>query len=209
MDWFFAESVDGEHLITGEDAIHITKSLRKSVGEAVTLCDSSGVEHNCLIDRINDEGVFVHEISKTECQNEPSVEVTLFAALTKGDKLETVIQKSVELGISHIVPVLTSRCVSRPDAKSAAKKQARYQKIALQAAMQSRRAIIPNVSEIITLEKASKMLSDFDVAIFFLRVGEKALKRYSHHPQRKLRFLLALRVDLKSVRLSFLQKMVR
>lgn len=46
MDWFFAESVDGEHLITGEDAIHITKSLRKSVGEAVTLCDSSGVEHN-------------------------------------------------------------------------------------------------------------------------------------------------------------------
>ena len=98
MDWFFAESVDGEHLITGEDAIHITKSLRKSVGEAVTLCDSSGVEHNCLIDRINDEGVFVHEISKTECQNEPSVEVTLFAALTKGDKLETVIQKSVELG---------------------------------------------------------------------------------------------------------------
>ncbi len=110
---------------------------------------------------------FVHEISKTECQNEPSVEVTLFAALTKGDKLETVIQKSVELGISHIVPVLTSRCVSRPDAKSAAKKQARYQKIALQAAMQSRRAIIPDVSEIITLEKASKMLSDFDVAIFF------------------------------------------
>ena len=156
MDWFFAESVDGEHLITGEDAIHITKSLRKSVGEAVTLCDSSGVEHNCLIDRINDEGVFVHEISKTECQNEPSVEVTLFAALTKGDKLETVIQKSVELGISHIVPVLTSRCVSRPDAKSAAKKQARYQKIALQAAMQSRRAIIPDVSEIITLEKSLK-----------------------------------------------------
>ena len=97
MDWFFAESVDGEHLITGEDAIHITKSLRKSVGEAVTLCDSSGVEHNCLIDRINDEGVFVHEISKTECRNEPSVEVTLFAALTKGDKLETVIQKSVAI----------------------------------------------------------------------------------------------------------------
>ena len=186
MDWFFAESVDGEHLITGEDAIHIIKSLRKSVGEAVTLCDSSGVEHNCLIDRINDEGVFVHEISKTECQNEPSVEVTLFAALTKGDKLETVIQKSVELGISHIVPVLTSRCVSRPDAKSAAKKQARYQKIALQAAMQSRRAIIPDVSEIITLEKASKMLSDFDVAIFFFEGGGKSLKEILSSPAKKI-----------------------
>lgn len=209
MDWFFAESVDGEHLITGEDAIHITKSLRKSVGEAVILCDSSGVEHNCLIDRINDEGVLVHEISKTECQNEPSVEVTLFSALTKGDKLETVIQKSVELGISHIVPVLTSRCVSRPDAKSATKKQARYQKIALQAAMQSRRAIIPDVSEIITLEKAQKCFLVLIRQYSFLKVGEKVLKRYFHHLQRKLRFLPVLRVDLKSVRLSFLQKMVR
>ncbi|MCI5655444.1 MAG: RsmE family RNA methyltransferase [Candidatus Pseudoruminococcus sp.] len=186
MDWFFAESVDGEHLITGEDAIHITKSLRKSVGEAVILCDSSGVEHNCLIDRINDEGVLVHEISKTECQNEPSVEVTLFSALTKGDKLETVIQKSVELGISHIVPVLTSRCVSRPDAKSATKKQARYQKIALQAAMQSRRAIIPDVSEIITLEKASKMLSDFDTTIFFFEGGGKSLKEILSSPAKKI-----------------------
>lgn len=186
MDWFFAESVDGEHLITGEDAVHITKSLRKSVGEAVTLCDSSGVEHSCLIDRINDEGVLVHEISKTECMNEPSVEITLFAALTKGDKLETVIQKSVELGVAHIVPVLTSRCVSRPDAKAALKKQARYQKIALQAAMQSRRAIIPDVSEITTLEQASEMLSQFDTAIFFFEGGGKSLREILALPKKKI-----------------------
>lgn len=176
MDWFFTDYVNSEHLITGEDAVHITKSLRKSVGETIILCDKAGVEHNCLIDRINDEGVFVHEVSKAECENEPSVEITLFAALTKGDKLETVIQKSVELGVSHIVPILTSRCVSRPDAKSALKKQARYQKIALQAAMQSRRAIIPDVNEIITLDKASKLLSDFDTSILFFEGGGKSLK---------------------------------
>ncbi len=186
MDWFFTDNVESEHLITGEDAVHITKSLRKSVGEAVTLCDKAGIEHNCLIDRISDEGVLVHEISKAECSNEPSVEITLFAALTKGDKLETVIQKSVELGVSHIVPVLTSRCVSRPDAKSAVKKQARYQKIALQAAMQSRRAIIPDVSEIITLEKASKMLSQFDTSIFFFEGGGKSIREILSSPTKKI-----------------------
>lgn len=186
MDWFFTDNFDGEHLITGEDAVHITKSLRKSVGEAIILCDKMGIEHNCLIDRINDEGVLVHEISKNECKNEPSVEITLFAALTKGDKLETVIQKSVELGVSHIVPVLTSRCVSRPDGKSAMKKQARYQKIALQAAMQSRRAIIPDVSEIITLENASTMLCDFDTSIFFFEGGGKSLSEILSEPAKKI-----------------------
>lgn len=186
MDWFFVDEIQGEYIITGEDALHITKSLRKSVGEVLTLCDKEGVEHLCLIDRINNDGVFVHEVSKSECENEPSVEITLFAALTKGDKLETVIQKAVELGVSHIVPVLTNRCVSRPDGKSAAKKQARYQKIALQAAMQSRRAIIPDVSEIIGLDKAAKRLHDFDLSIFFFEGGGKSLREILNTTAKKI-----------------------
>lgn len=186
MDWFFVDKMDGEHIITGEDALHITKSLRKSVGEALTLCDRDGIEHNCLIDRITADGVSVHEVSKAECENEPSVEITLFAALTKGDKMEAVIQKSVELGVSHIVPVLTSRCVSRPDAKAAAKKQARYQKIALQAAMQSRRAIIPNVEEIIPLKAAAERLSEFDLSIFFFEGGGKSLREILDTPTKRI-----------------------
>ncbi len=176
MDWFFVDEIQGEHIITGEDALHITKSLRKSVGEALTLCDKSGVEHLCLIDSINNEGVFVHEITKDECRNEPSINITLFAALTKGDKLETVVQKSVELGVSSIVPVMTSRCVSRPDGKSAVKKQTRYQKIALQAAMQSCRAIVPNVSRVISLDNAAKRLDEFDLSILFYEGGGKSLR---------------------------------
>lgn len=186
MDWFFVDKIQGEHIITGEDALHITKSLRKSVGETLTLCDKNGIEHICFIDRINDEGVFVHEVSKNECENEPSVEITLFVALTKGDKLETVIQKSVELGVSHIVPILTNRCVSRPDGKSAAKKQARYQKIALQAAMQSRRAIIPDVSGIMSLDDASKRLREFDLSIFFFEGGGKSLRQILEPPAKKI-----------------------
>ncbi len=186
MDWFFVDKIQGEHIITGEDALHITKSLRKSVGEAVTLCDKSGVEHLCIIDSINDEGVFVHEVTKSECQNEPSVDVTLFAALTKGDKLEAVVRKSVELGVSSIVPVLTSRCVSRPDGKSAVKKQTRYQKIALQAAMQSRRAIVPNVSRITDLDSAAKRLGEFDLSILFFEGGGRSLREILKTPAKKI-----------------------
>lgn len=176
MDWFFAESVGQTHLITGEDAVHITKSLRMSVGEVITLCDSNKMEHLCKIERISADGVLVRVVTESECMNEPTVEVTLFAALTKGDKMETVIQKAVELGVHAVVPVLTDRCISRPDSRSAAKKQQRYQKISSQAAMQSRRAIIPEVHELIDLKKAAGMLNDFDKSILFYEGGGKPVR---------------------------------
>ncbi|MDD6490264.1 MAG: RsmE family RNA methyltransferase [Clostridia bacterium] len=176
MDWFFAENIGDTHLITGEDAVHITKSLRMSVGECITLCDSNKTEHLCKIERINSDGVLVRVVSETECQNEPNVNVTLFAALTKGDKMETVIQKAVEIGVHSIVPVLTDRCVSRPDSKAAAKKVQRYQKIALQAAMQSRRAIIPTVENITEIKKVPQILTGFDKIILFYEGGGEPLR---------------------------------
>ena len=176
MDWFFADNIGDTHLITGEDAVHITKSLRMSVGESLTLCDSNKTEHLCKIERINSDGVLVRVVSESECLNEPSVNVTLFASLTKGDKIETVIQKSVEIGVHSIVPVLTDRCVSRPDSKSAAKKIQRYQKIAAQAAMQSRRAIIPQVENITELKSISEKLKDFDKVILFYEGGGEPLR---------------------------------
>lgn len=176
MDWFFADNIGETHLITGEDAVHITKSLRMSVGEIITLCDSNKIEHLCKIERITSDGVLVRTVSEIECNNEPSVDVTLFAALTKGDKMETVIKKSVEIGVHNIVPVLTDRCVSRPDSKSAEKKIQRYQKIASQAAMQSRRAIIPQVCSLVELKKLPESLKAFDKVILFYEGGGEPLK---------------------------------
>ena len=171
MDWFFTDTVGDTQLITGEDANHISKALRMSVGEVITLCDKSRVQHLCRIERINADGVLVRRVSEKECTHEPSVEVTLFAALTKGDKMENVIQKSVELGVHSIVPVLTSRCISRPDPKSAEKKRLRYQKIAEQAAMQSQRGIIPVISAFTELKAAAGMLGNFDKAVLFYEGG--------------------------------------
>lgn len=186
MDWFFADNIGQTHLITGEDAVHITKSLRMSVGEVLTLCDSQKIEHLCKIERITADGVQVCVVSESKCQNEPTVDITLFAALTKGDKIETVIQKCVELGVTEIVPVLTDRCVSRPDGKSAAKKQQRYRKIAYQAAMQSRRAVIPMVQEITELKKLSEKLKEFDRIILFYEGGGEPLRHLIRPTDQKI-----------------------
>ena len=176
MDWFFIDKIETEALLTGEDAHHITKSLRMSVGEAITLCDKEGKEHLCRIERISTEGVFVRVISSAECENEPTVNITLFASLTKGDKMEHVIQKAVELGIFCIVPTLTARCISRPDEKAASKKLLRYRKIAEQAAMQSRRGIIPEIKPFTDLREASQSMGGFDKALLFYEGGGKPMK---------------------------------
>ena len=179
MDWFFIgshPSVGDRLVIDGEDAVHITKSLRMSVGEVITLCSPDKTEHKSMIESIDGEGVHVRICDDEECFHEPDVDVTLFFAMTKGDKPETVIQKSVELGVHAIVPVLTSRCVARPDKKSFEKKLARYQKIALQAAMQSRRGIVPQVGMLTELQEAARMLKDYDRSILFYESGGAPLR---------------------------------
>ena len=156
MAWFFAQSVTLPlHMITGENARHISKSLRMKKGEELTVCDSEMIRHDGVIESIDSDSVCVRITESRPCENEPSAEVTLYQALSKGDKMEFIIQKAVELGASHIVPVLTARCVSRPDEKSMSKKLERWNKIALAAAMQSRRGRVPDVRPMMTLEKAA------------------------------------------------------
>lgn len=157
MAWFFTDNVSAPtHIITGEDASHIIKSLRMNAGEELTICDRESIQHDCVIKSVQSGAVEVEVRDSYPCKNEPSAHVTLYQALAKGDKMDFIIQKSVELGVTEIVPVLTARCVSRPDDKSMKKKLERWNKIALQAAMQSRRGIIPKVMPLMTLSQAAK-----------------------------------------------------
>ena len=89
------------------------KSLRLTVGDEIILCDGKGWDYQGILDEVGDHQVLIRVVSKARTQSEPHAEVTLFQALPKGDKMEFIIQKSVELGIHEIVPVLTSRCISR------------------------------------------------------------------------------------------------
>ena len=158
MPRFFTAPIDGDRaLITGEDASHITRSLRLRPGEAVTLCDGSGFDYRARILETGDP-VVLELLEKLPSSTEPRARLTLFQALPKGDKMEFIIQKSVELGVHRIVPLLTSRCISRPDPKSMEKKLVRYRKIAAEAAKQSGRAIIPEVPPLVTLEEAGQLL---------------------------------------------------
>lgn len=157
---------DNRIVLRDENATHISLSLRMRVGDKLTVCDSTGRDYFCRIETItHDEVVLVAEDSAL-CQSEPSVRVSLFQALPKGEKFEWIIQKCVELGVTEIVPVLTSRCISRPDDKAAEKKRKRWNAIAEEAAKQSGRGIIPTVTEILSYEAAICRIQSAEQSFF-------------------------------------------
>lgn len=155
MPKFFVDKIVGECVqLEGETAHHISRALRMKVGESVTLGDGSGTAYECVITSTTSDVVCLKVVEQHPDMSEPTISVTLYQGIPKGDKMEDIVQKSVELGVTKIVPVLMARCVSRPDAKSAQKKNSRYQKIALAAAKQSGRGIVPTVEPMITFPQA-------------------------------------------------------
>lgn len=167
----FFEKVYGEEVvITGENANHISNALRMKIGEKLTLCDEK-INYLCEIKDFSDGKVTVSVLEKKPNESEPSVNITLYQCLPKGDKLELVIQKAVELGVDKIVPVLSSRCVSRPDGKKAAKKNERYNKIALSACKQSGRGKVVKVGEQINFKEAVNQIENYDLGILFYEGG--------------------------------------
>lgn len=171
MPRFFVENIEGDRAyIMGEDARHIGRSLRMRLGDEITLC-RNGFDYISKILTISDEEVVCEVVEYHESKAEPNLKLTLFQALPKADKLELIIQKCVEIGVCEIVPVLTSRCVSRPDRKSFEKKLARLEKISLEAAKQSGRGIIPKISQMIDLNECLDRMSQMKKAIVCYEKG--------------------------------------
>ena len=141
-------------VIEGADARHIAGSLRMTPGEGLTLCDGAGTDYACTVTAVERERVELSVDAATPTTAEPTLAVTLYMGLPKGDKMELIIQKCVELGVTAIVPVTTARSIVKLDAKDAAKKQARWQKIADEAAGQSGRGILPAVEVPISWKQA-------------------------------------------------------
>ena len=140
----------GELALDREASVHIARSLRMRAGEMVTLSDGQGTDFEAEILEAA-ETVTVRVLSESRCESEPFTRAVLFQALPKGDKLDLIVQKAVELGVYAIQPFLSSRCISRPDAKSMEKKRVRLQKIALEAAQQSGRGRVPEVRGLVQL----------------------------------------------------------
>lgn len=176
MPRFFCEHFESNPIISGEDGRHISRSLRMKAGEQLTVCDTMGTDFNCEIEKIENDTVYLKILDSKENTSEPDVKVTLFQCMPKGDKLDLVVQKAVELGVTEIVPVLSSRCVSRPDAKSILKKRQRLQKIADEAAKQSGRGILPKISDMISFKECCEKLKNYDKSIIFYELGGAPLK---------------------------------
>ena len=147
MPRFFlsASPNDGFFEITGDDARHISFSLRMRCGEHLVVCDGEGTDYECVIQTIDGQTVKAEVLEKRPTVTESPVKIRLYQSVPKGDKFDYIVQKAVGLGVSEIVPVYSSRCIVKPDAKSEEKRLARLSKIAEEAAKQCGRGIIPKV----------------------------------------------------------------
>lgn len=168
------ESISDESVtIVGETARHISRSLRMARGELVTVCDGLGYEYICRLDSFEDDRRVVAEIvSRSRGESESEIELALYQAYPKGDKLDSIVMKATEAGASTIVPFISRRCVSRPDPSRRVKIRERLCKIALGASEQSHRSRIPSIGETMSF---SEMLADAarsELVLFCYEGGE-------------------------------------
>ena len=158
---------DGYISIIGEDAHHIARSLRMAVGDQITVCDMQGNEYTCRISAFDEDREVSAEILESRhSQNEPKIFIRLFQALPKGDKLDTIIQKAVECGVSEIIPFQSERCVVKIKNDAEDRKADRRQRISAEAAKQCGRSVIPEVRASVGFDEAIAMAAESELCLF-------------------------------------------
>lgn len=154
-----------EIIIDSEDAKHIQKVLRLGIGDEITVCDGRGIDYDAVISEIEKTRVVCSIKGSRKCDTEPRVKVTLYQGLPKAAKMDYIIQKTTELGITRIVPAKMSRCVMKLENTAAEKKKVdRWQKIAYEAAKQSGRGIIPEISMPMSIDEIIAELKEAELA---------------------------------------------
>lgn len=160
-------------VITGGDVNHIKNVLRMQPGEEIAVSNGvDGREYRCGIETVSDTQVCCTLRFIKEDGLELPAKVYLFQGLPKSDKMELIIQKAVELGVYEVIPMSTRRAVVKLEDKKAKNRIARWQSIAEAAAKQSRRRIIPRITEVMTMEKAIAYASSMDVKVIPYELAE-------------------------------------
>ena len=157
-------------ILRGQDAEHV-RVLRIRPGEDVTICDTQGTDYKCRLVRADKEEAAFEVVEVVPCRGEPSVEVTVLCGLPKGDRVDYIIQKSVEAGAHQIVFFQSARCVAKPD--DPYKKLERWNRISEEAAKQSGRGIIPEVSWAPDYGEVLNTAVHHDLALFMYETGER------------------------------------
>ncbi len=182
MPRFFVDEITQVNTISGEDADHITRSLRLAVGEEIILCDGRGTDGLCRVEGFSRGAVTACLLERRPSVGEPTVPVTLYQALPKSDKLELIIQKAVELGTTEIVPFVSSRCIARMDREDFEKKRVRYNKIAFEAAKQCGRGKIPQIAPLVSYKESLALMKSHEKAILFYEGSQKPIKHLLEGP---------------------------
>lgn len=158
--FFIPQLYAAEMIIKDVDAKHISKVLRMQPGDKIQIVSDDGVTAIAEIVSLQSDNVVVKCLEKLAESHEPSVKITLAQGLAKGEKMDFIIQKAVEMGASSVVPVAMEHSVVRLEGTKADKKVERWQKIAEAAAKQSKRDIIPQVQAVQTMQQ---MLANNDL----------------------------------------------
>lgn len=168
MPRFFVknEQIKGTTIeILGEDVKHIKNVLRKQIGDNIEICDQDTEKsYICEIEKIGNESILTNIIEELQSYDD-NIKVDIYQGLPKADKMELIIQKSVELGVNSIIPVAMKRCVVKIESKDESKKIARWQKIAESPAKQSGRSTIPEIKNIVNIEKIIQLIKEYDCVI--------------------------------------------
>lgn len=152
--------------IIGEDVKHISNVLRLQPLDKVIVCDKSvNNSYVAEIINMNKEYTECNIINKIIETTEPDVNIDLFQGLPKSDKMEYIIQKTIEIGVRNIYPVSFERCVVKLDKKTEEKKLDRWKKIAEAAAKQSKRDIISNIENVINIENICQNIEKYDIIL--------------------------------------------
>ena len=159
--------------ITGSDVNHIRNVLRMTPGVQISVSSrETGVEYRCEISAIEEDCVTAGIMWAQEADTELPVKIYLFQGLPKGDKMEFIIQKAVELGAYEIVPVATKRAVVKLDGKKEASKRKRWNAISESAAKQSKRTIVPEVRQVMSFREAVEYASSCRVKLIPYELAE-------------------------------------
>ena len=172
--YFTKEITENIAFLRGADAHHLAHVMRARTGEQITLCDGRGTDYVCAVRAITADTVELEILSSAPSVSEANVLVTLYIGYPKQDKLETVIQKAVELGAVRVAPFFSRYCVAAP--KKEEQKNERYRRIAQEAAKQSGRGITPKISMPVTFrEMLTDAAQNNDAALFCWEAGGEPL----------------------------------
>jgi len=177
MPRFFCASQDvsaGKIIISNKEQVHhIRDVLRLKVKEGATICDETGREFDCLVEAISDKITLkIVKTSGLDTQRQ-KVNITVGCAIPKKSKFDDIVDKLTQLGVTKIIPLLTERVIVKWDARKRASQQKRWEKIALNAAQQSQRSILPIIEPVKKIEEVLKESAGYDLKLIPVLIDER------------------------------------